>query len=197
LLGIEDLPVSNSKIIDIDGIGSVLFERSRRSRRINITIKPFRGVRVAVPIGVSFKEAGKFVRDKRDWVQRHLIKMKKYESELKAVPARTRRIDKDIAKRELTRRLRKMSVKHGFAYNRVTIRNQRTRWGSCSYKKNISLNMKLLRLPDELIDYVLLHELVHTCIHDHSPEFWRELEKYVPGARSYTARLRKYDMYLL
>lgn len=187
----------DSKIVDIDGIGSVLFERSRRSRRINITVKPFRGIRVAVPPDVSFRSARKFVRDKKDWVRWHLVKMEKYERQLIKIPAHTPRINKAAAVRILKRRLRELAEKNGFAYNRVTVRNQRTRWGSCSYKNNISLNMKLLRLPDDLIDYVLLHELVHTRVHNHGPGFWRELEKYVPGARSSTARLRRYDMYLL
>ena len=196
-LGEKDFLMADSEIVDIDGIGSVLFERSWHSRHINITIRPFRGIRVAVPPGVSFRSARKFVRDKQDWVRRHLVKMKKYERQLIKVPARTPRIKKTAAARILTHRLRELAVKYGFVYNRVTIRNQRTRWGSCSYKNNISLNMKLLRLPDELIDYVLLHELVHTRVHNHSPEFWLELEKYVPGARSYTSRLRRFDMYLL
>jgi len=189
--------MSKSEIVDIAGIGKVLFERSRRSRRINITIKPFRGIRVAVPSGVSFKAAGKFLHDKEDWVKRHLVRMRRYESELKAVPAGLREIDKTVAKRVLTGRLKKLAETYGFTYNRVTIRNQRTRWGSCSHDNNISLNMKLLKLPDDLIDYVLLHELAHTRVPNHSPEFWQELEKYVPGARAYTSRLRKYDMYLL
>jgi predicted metal-dependent hydrolase len=189
--------MANSEMVDINGIGRVLFERSRRSRHINITIKPFRGVRVAVPPGVSFRSARNFIRDKRDWVRRHLVRMRKYEHQLIKVPADTPPVEKATAARILTRRLRELAEKHGFAYNRVTIRNQRTRWGSCSYKNNISLNMKLLRLPDELIDYVLLHELVHTRVHNHGPEFWHEIEKYVPGARTYTTRLRKYDMYLL
>ena len=189
--------MADSKVVDIDGIGSVLFERSRRSRHINITIKPFRGVRVAVPPGVSFRSARSFIRNKKDWVRRHLVKIRQYECQLIKVPADTPHIEKATAARKLTRRLQELSAKHGFVYNRVTIRNQRTRWGSCSYKNNISLNMKLLRLPDELIDYVLLHELAHTRVHNHSPEFWHELEKYVPRPRTYTSRLRKYDMFLL
>ncbi|MFC2065463.1 M48 family metallopeptidase [Chloroflexota bacterium] len=58
-----------------------------------------------------------------------------------------------------------MAVQHSFTYNRVTIRNQKTRWGSCSHKNNISLNMKLVLLPEDLVGYVILYELVHTKIH--------------------------------
>jgi predicted metal-dependent hydrolase len=66
------------------------------------------------------------------------------------------------AMKYLPARLRELSMEHGFQYNRVFIRNNRSRWGSCSAGNNINLNLHLMRLPDELIDYVLMHELVHT-----------------------------------
>jgi predicted metal-dependent hydrolase len=65
----------------------------------------------------------------------------------------------------------------------VTIRNQKTRWGSCSAKNNLSLNIKLALLPDELRDLILVHELVHTRIKNHGPDFWRELKSIYPDAR--------------
>ncbi|MEA3348593.1 MAG: M48 family metallopeptidase, partial [Pseudomonadota bacterium] len=63
------------------------------------------------------------------------------------------------------------------------IRNQKTRWGSCSAKNNISLNIKLALLPDQLRDLVLVHELIHTKIKNHGPNFWQKLEKIYPQAR--------------
>ena len=99
-------------------------------------------------------------------------------------------IDKEKAKKKLTDRLHYLTEKHGFTYNKVIIRNQKTRWGSCSSKNNISLNMKLVLLPDELMDYVILHELVHTRIPNHSKEFWAELDNYVGNARVIAKRLR-------
>jgi predicted metal-dependent hydrolase len=185
-----------SGVIFITGIGKVLFERSRRSRRINITIKPFGGIRVAVPVGVSFKEARDFVYAKSGWIRQHIKKMRRYERELVPLPRKSREIDRAVAKRVLSSRLQNLAQKYGFTYNTVTIRDQHTRWGSCSGKDNISLNMKLLRLPDELINYVLLHELVHTRVRNHGKLFWAEMEKYVVGARSLASRLRKYELYL-
>ncbi|MFC1990575.1 M48 family metallopeptidase [Chloroflexota bacterium] len=79
----------------------------------------------------------------------------------------------------------------------MSIRNQKTRWGSCSHKNNINLNMKLVLLPDELVDYVILHELVHTRIHNHSKRFWVELDKYVGDGKLMTSRIKKTGMGLL
>ena len=77
------------------------------------------------------------------------------------------------ATKVLPAQLSKLAEEHGFHYNRVTIRGQKTRWGSCSSKKNINLNYKLLFLEQSLSDYVLIHELCHTLEMNHSKRFWR------------------------
>lgn len=174
--------------LEIDGIGPVEFYHSRRAKRLIISVKPHKGVRVAIPRGSSKKEAREFVLAKKDWVARHLARVKTAEAESAALPP----IDRNAARRELIVRLEALSEKHGFSYNKVTIRNQRTRWGSCSPKNNISLNMKLVRLPSRLVDYVILHELVHTRIKNHSPEFWNELDRYVGNARKLRSRMKAY-----
>jgi len=84
---------------------------------------------------------------------------------------------------------------YNFKYARASIRNQKTKWGSCSAKNNISLNINLVGLPDQLRDYVILHELVHTGIKNHSKKFWTELDKYTAGsAKELSKKLRKYRL---
>ncbi|MFC2068096.1 M48 family metallopeptidase [Chloroflexota bacterium] len=106
-------------------------------------------------------------------------------------------IDKADAKKRLTARLYRLAKEYGFTCNNVTIREQRTRWGSCSRKSNISLNVKLVLLPNELIDYVMLHELVHTRIHNHSKKFWAELDRYTGNGKVMAGRLRMNESRLL
>jgi len=84
---------------------------------------------------------------------------------------------------------------HDFRFNKVSIRNQKTKWGSCSAGNNISLNMNLARLPEELRDYVILHELVHTRIKNHSREFWALLDEFVDGrAKDFSRTLKAYRL---
>jgi predicted metal-dependent hydrolase len=87
-------------------------------------------------------------------------------------------------------RLAALAVEHEFTFARVSLRHQRTRWGSCSQRKTISLNARLLFLEPDLVDYVLLHELCHTVHMDHSERFWCRMEACRPGSRDYRRRLR-------
>jgi len=187
----------NSNIVEIDGVGPVLFERSRRAKHVNISVKPFTGVRVAVPDGLSFKKAEEVVHARAVWIQRHLYRMKQYEKENKAIADTSMDIERAKAKRRLTIRLKQLAEKHGFTYSRVFIRNQKTRWGSCSHQNNINLNMKLVKLPDELMDYVILHELVHTRFKNHSSDFWAEMDRLVVDGKEVRSRLRGYGVGLL
>jgi len=181
----------DSRTVEINGVGLVLFERSKRAKRISVSVKPFQGVRVAVPYASSFKKAEDFVHSKTAWINRHLEKIKRYERKHNYNPDT---INKIKAKTTLIKRLKWLASKYAFSYNRVSIRNQKTRWGSCSSKNNISLNMKLVRLPDELVDYVILHELAHTKVKNHSKAFWAEIDKLVENRKQMASRLRNYGM---
>ena len=186
--------MTGSRIIDIDGIGPVLFERSRRARRISVSVRPFRGVRVAVPYKASFGSAEEFVFSKTGWLKKQLDKMKRYEQIINRNKAIAGEIDRGEARAILIRRLEYLAGKHGFSYKGLTVRNQKTRWGSCSSRNSISLNMQLIRLPEELIDYVILHELVHTKIKNHSAAFWLELDRLVGNSKQLRTKLRHYGM---
>lgn len=189
--------MNQSKTIDIPNIGAVLFERSRRALRLVISIRPISGVRVAVPKGVSFEKAEDFVLSKVDWIQKHQSKMKRHEREHQANKIAGAEIDRVAAKLKLTERLAHLARQYRFKYNRVFIRNQRTRWGSCSAKNNISLNVNLVRLPGELMDYVILHELVHTRIKNHGSKFWAELDTLVGSGKGMAAKVREYGRIIL
>jgi predicted metal-dependent hydrolase len=105
------------------------------------------------------------------------------------------RINKARARVVLIERLEELAELHNFRFNKASIRNQKTKWGSCSSKDNISLNMNLVRLPAELRDYVILHELVHTRFKNHSKKFWAELDRRIDGsAKELSRMLKKYRL---
>jgi predicted metal-dependent hydrolase len=189
--------MANSYTIHIDGIGPVLFEKSRRAKRVIISVRISKGTRVAVPTRISFKKALDFVYLKKEWIQKHSAKIEQNENRKKAFIDRFLAIDKADARKKLTDRLYHLAKEHGFRCNNVSIREQKTRWGSCSHKNNVSLNLKLVLLPKELIDYVMLHELVHTRIHNHSKKFWAELDSYTGNGKVMAKRLRMIDLRLL
>ncbi len=182
-----------SKKVQISGVGEVLLERSRRAKHMSLSIRPFRGVRVAVPRGVSFAEAEKFLHSKTGWIKKHLEKMASVEKQAEVLK-KSKPIDKVAAQKYLAERLDELCKQNGFKYNRVFVKNQKTRWGSCSNKNNINLNVNLMRLPGELIDYIILHELVHTQIKDHSNRFWEELSKFVKDPKGLDKKLRQYTL---
>lgn len=187
---------TDSKIVHIKGVGKVHLERSRRAKHISLSVRPFKGVRVAVPCNVSYKRALVVAREKADWLAKHLERVAVVEKKANEFN-RLSPINRAVARNIIVHRLDELAHRHGFIYNKVFVRNQKTRWGSCSSHNNINLNVNLIRLPAELIDYIIFHELVHTRIKDHSPQFWKELGKYVANPRKVDQQLNHYGPMLL
>ena len=184
--------------IDIPSLGPVLFTASSKAKHLSITIKPDRTVRVAIPQGVSPAAAMNFLKSKTSWVKRHLdtLQMLQQNRAQGSLPA----LGTTSAGSVLSARFNQLAGTYGFTYNRLFIRNQRTRWGTCSSRNNISLNINLLRLPQELQDYVMLHELVHTRHKNHSRDFWAEMDRLarrgglVGDAKKLRKQMRNYKL---
>ncbi len=94
------------------------------------------------------------------------------------------------AKAYLPGRVNILAVQHGFKYRKIFVKDHKSRWGSCSTVNNINLSLHLMKLPDEIIDYVILHELVHTEIKNHSKVFWQRLAEVCPQYHLLKRRLR-------
>jgi predicted metal-dependent hydrolase len=95
------------------------------------------------------------------------------------------------AKSLLPLRTAQLAKKHNFSYSSVAIKHLKARWGSCSNQKDIALNLFLMQLPWHLIDYVILHELIHTKHMNHQADFWQEFTTHLPTARSLAKELRQ------
>jgi len=180
--------------LTFSNLGSVTFPRSPRAKYQRITIRPDKTVTVTIPRNGSFKEAKRFLQSKTPWVRQQL---KKIDQCTKLQDTPDLNVDIKKAQINLFDRLDYFSKKHKLLYDRATFRCQKTRWGSCSGKNNINLNVNIAFLPDNLQDYILLHELVHTKVKNHSKQFWTELNKYTDSrARELAKKLKRYNMKL-
>ncbi len=180
--------MAESKIIALPKVGDVLLERSHRAKHTNISVKPTGKVRVAVPVGVTFERAHKFAKQKENWIEKQILKF----INSSATPI----VDTFAAEcfiheeKYLVKRVEWLAKKHGFEYSQLKFRVMKTRWGSCSAKNNINLNMLITYLPKYLQDYIILHELVHTRIKNHSHHFWNVLDGIVGDAKRMHQELR-------
>ena len=161
----------------------VLLVRHPRARRYVIRVADDGTVRVTVPRWGSKKEAEEFARQQRAWIEKQWRRAEQERSRPRPAPLApdVARELRTRAKQVLPARLLELAASHGLAVTRVSIRNQRWRWGSCSRRGHICLNWRLVTMPDWVRDYVMLHELMHLKRMDHSPRFWKLVAQACPN----------------
>ena len=168
--------MAHEKIYQDPEIGTVTFRKSARSSRVSIRVHPSKGVTVSVPMIMPYLAGEAFFKIKRAWIIETMARQKeRYKDMPQASPEAVEDMRRR-AKAELPPRLAELASSYGFEYNRVTIKHNATNWGSCSTKANITLNLNLVRLPQALRDYIMLHELCHLRHHDHGHGFHLLLE---------------------
>ena len=233
------------RTLHIPEVGNIILVKSPRARKLNIRIKPFQDIRVAIPTRMTYGQAEKFVYQRLDWIRKHQPKIQALENKLTVFDEDTHfhtrshrlRIVRDgarklavravngqilvncpptaeiksdevqtlirqgierawrkEAKAYLPQRLNMLAGQHGFSCTRLSVKNTKSRWGSCSAHNNINLSLHLMRLPDHLIDYVILHELTHTVEKNHGPRFWALLDHVSGNARASNAELKQYNI---
>jgi predicted metal-dependent hydrolase len=187
---------NRSRTFLLDGVGPVLFEKSRRARRISLTVRASRGVRVAVPWRAPYREARSVALAKLGWIRRTLAQVERARSRCREAVLAAQHLDRGSARAYLSGRLDDLAREHGYRPGRLSVRRQGTVWGSASRSGRIQLNALLAVVPPDLADYVILHELVHTRVRNHGPAFWAELESRMPDARRRQSRLREYSQAL-
>jgi len=151
-----------------------VFVHHPRARRYVVRVRSDGSVRVTIPRWGSKREAVAFVERERPWIEKQREKAEISRTTPRPeIPAEEQRRLREQAVRELPGRLHDLAARCGVTVTRVSIRNQRWRWGSCSRNGHICLNWRLVTMPDWVRDYVLIHELMHLKRMDHSPAFWR------------------------
>ncbi|MCL1929785.1 M48 family metallopeptidase [Candidatus Saccharibacteria bacterium] len=160
------------------------------SSYIRIKVGEDRRVSISMPSLTPIFMARKFLEKSRPEIRRKINSMPKQTKKMSEAEKKALR---KLARPWLQTRLRILARTHGFKYEKVRIMNARTRWGSCSSRGTVSLNIALMRIPETLRDYVILHELTHTRYMNHSKEFWAELAKYYPEYKEARKRMKKYS----
>lgn len=163
----------------------VVCVRHPRARRYVIRVTDEGRVRVTIPQRGSRKGALAFVDSQRSWIDKQLKRLgpSSCQAEFQNGQLRAR------AKRELPARLYELAARFGLRVGRISIRNQKWRWGSCSSSGHICLNWRLIEMPDAVRDYVLIHELMHLKRLDHSPKFWSLVARACPDYRDLRRQL--------
>jgi len=203
----------NENLVYFSGIGTVKVVRNRRAKNLSIRINQQGEVRMTVPGYLSRKRAEAFLISKKPWIMKKLEEMGRSGGPPAALPnpgdrlvvrgisipidlknnegsveEAIWRILREEAMHYLPGRVKELAEIHGFTYSGLKIRKMKTRWGSCSTKDSINLNSWLMMLPDQLADYVILHELMHTRHRNHGRDFWEALDRVTDGS---SKKLRK------
>jgi predicted metal-dependent hydrolase len=147
--------------------------RHRRARRYILRVLHDGSVRVTLPRWGVKREAYAFVEANRDWIEKQRALVRTRGNGVPRIDPALQAVLVERARRELPEQLLALAARHGITVRRVSIRNQRTRWGACSPSGVITLNWRLIQTPDFVREYVLIHELMHRRELNHSRRFWR------------------------
>jgi predicted metal-dependent hydrolase len=170
-------------------------------RTIALQITPEGEILLRAPRLCSEAQLRRIVEEKRPWLEKHLAQVQQRQQEAQQAGALTMeelRALADRAMEVIPARVAHFAPIVGVSYGRITIRNQRTRWGSCSGKGNLNFNCLLMLAPPEVLDYVVVHELCHRREMNHSPRFWALVEKQMPDYRVWKKWLKDHadDLYM-
>ena len=182
-----------------DGRGEIRISVIRSARKsLGLEVRDANTVLARIPTRVSDRELKAFVENHRSWILEKTEVMAEREEKRKSTPAPPPELlsksDRKKIQLKIGKRVRHYCEAMGVTVGYVTVKNQKTRWGSCSAKGNVNFNYQLAFLPDELLDYVVIHELAHRRHMNHSRAFWAEVEKYCPDYLERREQLKEYSL---
>lgn len=149
---------------------------------------------VRAPKKCPQSEIDRFLAERQDWIREKLLVMKARRKEMEKVhplSEEERNLSREAAREAIGQKLRYYASRMGVTYGRVSIRDQKTRWGSCSAEGNLNFNWRLIMAPPGVMDYVVVHELAHRKEMNHSRNFWKVIEEAMPDYWKYKAWLKE------
>ena len=179
------------------------YELVRSNRKtLSVEIKPDGRIVVRAPMRLSRREIERFLAEKSSWILAHRSKMlqRRAQEQAAPIPALTDAQLRDLKRRAVSvfaERTAYFAPLVGVSYGTITVRSQKTRWGSCSSAGNLNFNCLLLLAPPQVLDYVVVHELCHRKEMNHSPRFWAEVERILPDYRVHKKWLKDNGAHLM
>ncbi|PIP31739.1 hypothetical protein COX24_01950 [bacterium (Candidatus Gribaldobacteria) CG23_combo_of_CG06-09_8_20_14_all_37_87_8] len=155
---------------------------SKKANRLRLTISLKEGLIATKPERMSQNIVEGFILKKANWVIRKLDQLNgdKIKTNFFQGASKSYKVNKQMAEKFIQERVLALNKNYGFTFQRVCVKNQKTRWGSCSKKGNLNFNYKILFLPQELSDYIVVHELCHLKELNHSKKFWKLVAQSTP-----------------
>ncbi|MCI8666319.1 MAG: M48 family metallopeptidase [Dorea sp.] len=173
----------------------ITYEWVKSNRKtIAIQIKEDGRVVVRTPYSMSRVKAEQFIEERRDWILKNQKALKEKQDQKMVITQEMRKAGVEKAMEIFPKRVEYYARLMGISYGRITIREQKTRWGSCSGRGNLNFNWKLTLMPPEILDYVVVHELAHRKEMNHSKDFWKIVEQVLPDYQKRRKRLKELAM---
>ncbi|MBP9762131.1 M48 family metallopeptidase [Patescibacteria group bacterium] len=169
-------------------------KRSSRARRLRLTLHPGGELVVTVPMRASLPQVEDVIRQHADWISRQQKRLlAKPIHDLPALSDQAAYRSTKLVTQELVKTvIARLSEQELFPLHTITIKNHRTRWGSCSKRGNLNFNYRIALLPTELAEYIIVHELCHLYELNHSVRFWKHVARLLPDFIHRRQRLREY-----
>ena len=169
--------------------------KSKRAKRIRITVYTDARVVVTSPWNVKQEKVDELVSEKKQWILKQVERFRNSKTKTsRALSYKDYIINKEKARIFVEERIRLYNQIYNFSYNRIFIKNQKTVWGSCSAKKNLNFNFRILFLPEHLQNYLIVHEICHLREPNHSKSFWSLVAKTIPDYLKLRKELRRYEL---
>lgn len=174
---------------------SYTHKKSKRAKRMRLAVYCDGSVVITSPFGVEQSMVEKFIADKKQWVWDKIRFFKSVDSKaIRTFSHKDYLENKDNTLALVNERFRFYNKVYGFSFNKIYIKNQKTRWGSCSCKQNLNLNYKILFLPQKHRNYIIVHEMCHLKEFNHSKKFWALVVKVFPNYLDIKKELRNHEL---
>lgn len=169
-------------------------KRYKKSKKLRLIIKNTGQVIITAPYLLSQKYIDVFFKEQENWIKEKVNVFKSMpQPDIKTKKGDYKKY-KENARSLAQAKLEKINSFYKFKYNKIAIRNQKTRWGSCSARKNLNFNYKIVFLPEHLADYVITHELCHIREMNHGPKFWNLIAQTIPKYKEFHTQLKSFRM---